>query len=441
MKNRAMFFVIFGLFSLSLLIIWLKPIKLGLDLQGGTRLVLEAKDTQDKKVDFAAMQGVVEVIRNRIDSLGVAEPIIQRKGDRQIIVELPGIDNPDRAIKLIGDTALLEFVEAEWMPAEAENLSPEKIKEIYGLEARLEKMPVFEGRNKAGEKPIILKKTVLVGSDLKWAGPGTDQYGGPVVNIEFNPQGAKIFSDVTARLIGRPLAILLDGGIISAPEVREPIPSGKAQISGSFTIQEVQDLVIKLRAGSLPVPVEIVENRTVGPTLGRDSIEKSKRAGLIGFTMVVIFMLVYYRLPGVWASISLILYVIFLLAALAGLRATLTLPGIAGFILSIGMAVDADVIIFERIKEELKTGQTLRLAIEQGFKKAFLTIFDSNLTTLMGTVVLFWLGTGSIKGFAVTLSLGILISMFTAILVTRFFMTLVSGFRVGKVEKLMVKRG
>lgn len=440
MKNRLKFFLIAGLLVLSVLSLWKFPLKLGLDLQGGTRLVLEGKDTQERKADFMAMQGVVEVVRSRIDSLGVAEPIIQRKGDRQVIVELPGIDNPDRATKIIGETALLEFIEAEWPPAEIENFTSERIKGIYGADARLAKVPLFEGRTRAGEKTIILKKTVLVGSDLKWAGPGTDQYGAPVVNIEFNPKGSQIFSDVTARSIGRPIAIVLDGKIISAPEVREPIPSGKAQISGNFDIHEVQDLVIKLRAGSLPVPVEIIESRTVGPTLGRDSIEKSKKAGVIGVILVILFMLGYYRLPGFLASVALLLYMTFLLGALAILRATLTLPGIAGFILSIGMAVDANVIIFERIKEELRQGETLRTAVELGFKKAFMTIFDSNLTTLLGTVVLFWLGTGSIKGFAVTLSLGILVSMFTAIFITHFFLELVPAFRVVKTERLVVKK-
>jgi preprotein translocase subunit SecD len=300
-------------------------------------------------------------------------------------------------------------------------------------------MPVFEGKTKVGERSIILKKTALVGSDLKWAGPGADQFGGPVVNIEFNPQGTRLFGDVTTRSIGRPLAIILDGKIISAPEVKEPIPSGRAQISGNFTIQEVQDLVIKLRAGSLPVPVEVIESRTVGPTLGKDSIEKSKKAGLIGFLMVVVFMLAYYRLPGFLADIALVLYIILLLAVMVLLRATLTLPGIAGFILSIGMAVDANVIIFERLKDELRAGESMRTAIDLGFKKAFMCIFDSNLTTLMGTVVLFWLGTGSIKGFAVTLSLGILISMFTAITVTKYFMDLISGLRLGKFSRLVVE--
>jgi preprotein translocase subunit SecD len=439
MKNRLMFFLVLFLFVGGIFILWQMPLKLGLDLQGGTRLVVEAKNTKDKKVDFMTVQGVAEVIRNRIDSLGVAEPIIQRKGDRQVIIELPGIDVPDRAIKLIGETALLEFVEAEWPPAEVEKLPPEKIKEIYGAGARLVQMPVFEGKTKVGERSIILKKTALVGSDLKWAGPGADQFGGPVVNIEFNPQGTRLFGDVTTRSIGRPLAIILDGKIISAPEVKEPIPSGRAQISGNFTIQEVQDLVIKLRAGSLPVPVEVIESRTVGPTLGKDSIEKSKKAGLIGFLMVVVFMLAYYRLPGFLADIALVLYIILLLAVMVLLRATLTLPGIAGFILSIGMAVDANVIIFERLKDELRAGESMRTAIDLGFKKAFMCIFDSNLTTLMGTVVLFWLGTGSIKGFAVTLSLGILISMFTAITVTKYFMDLISGLRLGKFSRLVVE--
>jgi preprotein translocase subunit SecD len=287
--------------------------------------------------------------------------------------------------------------------------------------ARLDKVKEFRDEKLVGEKPIVLKKTALTGADLKGAWPGVDQYGNPVVDIEFNKKGAQIFSDITSKNVGRPIAILLDNAIISAPSVREPIPSGKAQISGNFSIEEVQDLVIKLNAGALPVPVKVVETRIVGPTLGKDSIDRSKVAGIIGFAIVAFFMIAYYRYPGGLADVALVIYVVVVLALLALIRTTLTLPGIAGFLLSIGMAVDANVIIFERLKEELRSGKTLKLSVETSFKRAFAAILDSNVTTLIAAGTLFFLGTGTIKGFAVTLSIGIIVSMLTAITITRFF--------------------
>ncbi len=405
------------------------PINLGLDLQGGSRLVLEAKDTPDVKVDNDAVEGVLAVIRNRVDSLGVAEPIISRKGPRQIVVELPGVQDPDRAIKLIGDTARLEFVEAEWAPAEVSSLNAEQLAVLAGPNARVDKMVQFDAKGKVvSERPIILKGIALTGADLKMASPGQNQYGESIVNIEFTPEGSEKFKAATTRSVGRPLAIILDGKIISAPNVNEPISGGRAQISGRFSIQEMRDLVIQLKAGALPVPVEIVSNKVVGPTLGKDSIEKSKLAGLIGFSVVCLFMIVVYRLPGAMASIGLLLYSFIFFSVLKAMGATLTLPGIAGFILTIGMAVDANVIIFERIKEERRLGQSLKASIDAGFDKAFWTIVDANVSTLIATVVLFWFGTGTIRGFAVTLSTGIFVSMFTAITVTRLLLAAVTRY-------------
>lgn len=426
--NQFRFLSLTAILVGAIIILWNMPINLGLDLQGGIRLVLEGRSTEKVKVSDDSMAGVVAVIRNRIDALGVSEPIIQRKGRSQVVVELPGEKNPDRAVKLIGDTALLEFVEAEWPTQNAAELTAEKIKTTYGGNARLG--TVVSGRKDAGsaekrETPIVLKQAVLKGSDLKWAGPGLDQYGNPVVDIEFTADGAKIFASVTANNVGRPLAILLDGKVISAPNVREPIAGGRAQISGDFSIEEVQDLVIKLKAGALPIPVEIIESRIVGPTLGKDSIDKSKIAGIIGFIIVAGFMILYYRLPGFLADIALVIYLFIVLGALALLKATLTLPGIAGFLLSIGMAVDANVIIFERLKEELRDGKTLKSAIDASFNRAFSAILDSNVTTIIAAATLFWLGTGTIKGFAITLSLGILASMFTAIFITRMLLYIV----------------
>ncbi|NBV42983.1 protein translocase subunit SecD, partial [bacterium] len=403
------------------------PINLGLDLQGGTRLVLEAKDTPQVKVDNDAVEGVLQVIRNRVDSLGVAEPLISRKGLRQIVVELPGIQDPEHATKIIGDTARLEFVEAEWAPENVATLNAEQLAVLAGPNARLDKVVQYDASGKViNERPIILKDVALTGADLKMATPGTNQYGENVVNIEFSSEGASKFKAVTARSVGRPLAIVLDSRVISAPNVNEPIAGGRAQISGRFTLAEMKDLVIQLKAGALPVPVEIASNKVVGPTLGKDSIEKSKLAGIIGFAAVCAFMIIVYRMPGMMASVALMIYVVVFLSALKVVGATLTLPGIAGFILTIGMAVDANVIIFERIKEERRAGMGLVDAIDVGFEKAFRTIVDSNVTTLIATVVLFWLGTGTIRGFAVTLSMGIGISMFTAITVTRLLLDLVT---------------
>ncbi len=407
------------------------PINLGLDLQGGSRLVLQGKDTKEIKVDAEAMAGVTAVIRNRIDALGVAEPIIQRKGKDQVVVELPGVKDPERAIKLIGDTAVLEFVEAEWAPGDAASLTPQDVKLLGGEGARLSKVEYYD--NKTGrlvrETPIILKKTALTGNDLQWAGPSTDEYGRPVVSIEFKAEGAKKFYEVTSRSVGKPIAILLDGKIISAPNVNEPISGGRAQISGSFSVAEMQDMVIKLKAGALPIPIEIVQNQTVGPTLGSDAIHKSVKAGLMGFLGVALFIILYYGFAGIVAIAALAIYSVITFAVLILMNATLTLPGIAGFILSVGMAVDANVLIFERMKEEMKDGKSTFIAIEQGFNRAFSSIFDSNITTIIAAGVLFWLGSGTIKGFAITLIVGILCSMFTALVISKLFLELSTGLK------------
>lgn len=434
--NQLRFLIILGVVAVSVYILMQLPITLGLDLQGGTRLVLEGQETEKVKVSDDAMAGVAAVIRNRIDALGVTEPTIQRKGRDQVIVELPGVKDPERAIKIIGDTALLEFIEAEWSPGDSRTVSEGKLKEFYGAEARIDTV-----KDRESERPIILRKAVLTGADLKGAWPGLDQYGNPVVDIEFNSRGAQVFAEVTSRSVNKPIAIVLDKKIISAPNVREPIPSGKAQISGSFSAEEVQDLVIKLKAGSLPIPVKLVETRVVGPSLGRDSIDRSKVAGVVGFAIIIAFMVLYYRLPGFLADIALLIYAPLTLAGLALLRTTLTLPGIAGFLLSIGMAVDANVIIFERLKEELRLGKTVKASIEAAFQRAFAAILDSNVTTVIGAVTLFFVGTGTIKGFAVTLTVGILASMFTALTLTHMMMNmLVDGKIINKPDsKLLYK--
>jgi preprotein translocase subunit SecD len=428
--NQLRFLVLLAVLGASLYVIFQLPINLGLDLQGGTRMVLEGQETDKVKISEDSMNGVVAVIRNRIDALGVTEPTIQRKGKDQVIVELPGIKDPERAIKVIGDTALLEFIEAEWSPGDVRTVSPEKLKEFYGPDARIDSVKEMKDGRVVSDRPIVLKKTVLTGADLKGAWPGLDSYGNPVVDIEFNGEGAQGFAEVTSRSVGKPIAIVLDHKIISAPNVREPIPSGKAQVSGSFTAEDVQDLVIKLKAGSLPIPVKLMETRIVGPSLGKDSVDRSKIAGILGFAFIVAFMILYYRLPGFLSCIALSIYVPLTLAVLCLLHTTLSLPGIAGFLLSIGIAVDANVIIFERLKEELRLGKTVKAAFDTSFQRAFAAILDSNVTTVFGAATLFAVGTGTLKGFAVTLTVGILASMFTALTLTHMMMNMVADGKI-----------
>lgn len=354
-------------------------IKQGLDLQGGTHVVLQAVDTPELKVDDDAVNRSVKIIERRVNELGLTEPVIQRQGKDRIIVELPGVKDPEKAIAMLGRTAMLQFKDQDG-------------------------------------------NVVLTGKDLKDAKAQVVNGNQAVVALEFNEEGGQKFADLTARNIGRQIAIVLDGDVLTAPVVQEAITGGRAQISGSRTVEEAEQLAILLRSGSLPVKIEILENRTVGPTLGQDSKEKSIKAFSIGIIAIFVFMIVFYRLSGIVADIALLLYVMLLLLAMRYLEATLTLPGIAGIILSIGMAVDANVLIFERFKEELRKGKTLRSAMDAGFGRALVTIFDSNITTLMAAAVLFYLGTGPVKGFAVTLALGVVLSMFTAVTVTKFLL-------------------
>jgi preprotein translocase subunit SecD len=425
MSKFKLFFTA-SLLVLSTFIIIKKDINLGLDLQGGMHLILQAKSPNDQPLTRESVLGSIEVIRNRIDSLGLTEPSIRIKGKDQISIELPGIKNPEEAKEMIGDTALLEFALAEWAPPGIENLTRENQEILIGKNGKLAFLDDTDSQNQPIRRPIILKEIALTGGDLNQASPGTDQFGKPIVNLDFNQEGSNKFYQATARSINKPLAILLDKRIISAPNVNEAISGGKAQISGSFTPTEVSNLVIKLNAGALPVPVEIISEKQIGPTLGRDSIEKSKLAFLIGMLLVALYMIFIYRGPGLLASISLITYIILAFSFFQLVGATLTLPGIAGFILTIGMAVDANVIIFERIKEELNDKLSLKASILNGFKHAYVTILDANITTLIAALVLFWLGTGTIKGFAITLSIGIIVSMFSAITITQALLLFIS---------------
>jgi preprotein translocase subunit SecD len=385
-------------------------LNLGLDLRGGSHIVLQAKPTQQTPtITNDAMDGVLRVIRNRIDQLGVAEPVITRQGRDRIVAELPGIENPQRAIELIGKTALLEFIDTgtRSLPQSAEWKDNEN---------------VILPDNKTTVK--VPKKVILTGADLVDARAQFDQYGRPDVAFTFKSSAAKKFEDYTTQNIGKYLTIALDNRVISSPVINSPIPGGHGVIEGGFTLESARDLAVLLRGGALPVPVEVVENRTVGPLLGRDSIDRSLHAGYVAIVMVVLFMGLYYGFSGVLADLALGVYTLMLFALLTLIGATLTLPGIAGFILSLGVAVDANVIIFEKVKEELRSGKTLRAAVATGWSRAVVTILDSNATTLIGALVLLWLGTGPVRGFAVTLILGILTSIFTAIVVTRVFVDL-----------------
>lgn len=403
---------------------------LGLDLQGGSHLVLEAQDTPQARATPEAVEAAMRVISNRIDQLGVVEPTVQRQGANRIIVELPGIQDPDRAIALIGKTALLEFVDtgttqlphgAKWSP-----------------DGRTVQLP-------PPAKSITLeKKVILTGADLADAQAALDSTTNePLVHFQFKGQGAKKFEEFTGRCnqaqgCTQYLTIVLDNEVISSPVVRDRIPGGRGQISGGFKdLSDARDLAVLLRGGALPVPVEVVENRTIGPLLGRDSIDRSVKAGWVAGAAVVLFMVLYYGFAGIVADIALGLYLILVLALLQLLNATMTLPGIAALILSIGMAVDANVIIYEKVKEELRMGKTLRAALQSGWNRAFVTIVDSNVTTLLAAVVLFMLGSGPIRGFAVTLTIGVLASMYTAITVTRVFVDIAVEIGLGDVVTRM----
>ncbi|MBE0425407.1 MAG: protein translocase subunit SecD [Nitrospirae bacterium] len=402
-------------------------------VETATRLVYRISDREVRRIKDSAADQAVETIRNRIDQFGVAEPTIHRQAENEVVIQLPGVKDPKRAIELIGKTAQLEFklvdddalVAAEFpsfvYPGEEETFLKqftEKIPEETGI---LFERKINRETGAVIKIPILLKEhAVLTGDLLSDAKVNIDpRFNEPYVSITFNPAGAKIFEEITGANIGKRLAIILDNTVYSAPVIREKIAGGDAQITGNFTMEEARDLSIVLRAGALPAPLKMLQNVTVGPSLGRDSIEAGKIAGIIGTIAVVVFMLFYYRLSGVIANFALVLNVLLLLGAMASLNATLTLPGIAGIILVIGMAVDSNVLMFERIREELRGGKTPVAAIDSGYSKAFWTIFDSHVTTLITAAVLFQFGTGPIKGFAVTLSLGVAINLFTALIGTK----------------------
>jgi preprotein translocase subunit SecD len=388
---------------------------------GRVVLALRARDVASQR-DEAVRVGL-ETIRNRVDQFGVAEPSIQRQGDNRILVQLPGVQDPDRAKALIGKTALLEFklVDDRADPeAAGRGTVPEGDELLY--QRRLDK----ESGTERKVPYVVHKQAYVTGRDLTTARVSIDQNTSePYVSVEFNATGAKAFADLTEGNVGKRLAIVLDGNVHSAPVIRERIPSGRAQITGGFTTQEATDLAIVLRAGALPAPVTVLEERTVGPSLGADSIRRGLLSVLTAALAVIVFMLIYYRLSGLIADLALTLNLVILMAAMAGFHATLTLPGIAGVVLTIGMAVDTNILIFERIREELRGGKTVRAAIDAGFGRAFRTVIDTHVTVLVSAAILYQFGTGPVKGFAVSLAIGILASLFTAVFFTRLVFDLI----------------
>ena len=387
--------------------------------EGFYRPIFEMDKSEIRNSKDLAVKQALETIRNRIDQFGVTEPNIQRQGEDRILIQLPGLNDPERAKRLLKQTAMLEFKlvndEASLQEALQGRVTPDS--EIFYEETVDKETGIVTERT-----PLLLKKrTLLTGDMLVDAQPQIDssQFNQPYVSIKFNAKGAKIFKTVTTNNVGKRLAIVLDNVVKSAPVIREPITGGRAQIEGNFTLEGAKDLAIVLRAGSLPAPIKILEERTVGPSLGKDSIDQGIRATIIGCLLVLCFMMLYYKLSGLVANIALLLNLVLIFGVLAAFEAALTLPGIAGIVLTLGMAVDANVLILERIREELRAGKTLWAAVDSGYMKAFSAIFDSNLTTVLAAAILFQFGTGPVKGFAVTLCVGIVASFFTAIFVTR----------------------
>ncbi|MDD3852811.1 MAG: protein translocase subunit SecD [Syntrophomonadaceae bacterium] len=396
-KNTSIFIVALAVVTLGLLLYFtsqplLNNINLGLDLRGGLRVVLQAEENEGEKLTADTIQKAIGILRNRVDSLSVKETTVYPQGEDRVVIEIAGEDDPEAAVKILSNTAQLEFYD------ESGNM-------------------LLTGKN-------------LKNAEARMTGDGQTAE----ILLEFDKEGIQLFAAATTANIGKPLVIVLDGEAISAPTVKAAITDGNAVIEGQFTAKEAEDLAILLRSGALPVTLEILEKRSIGPTLGADSLEKSLKAGLIGLIAILIFMIGYYRLPGIIAALSLALYALLVVTSMVLLGSVWTLPGIAGFVLSIGMAVDANIIIYERIKEELRLGKTLVASIESGFNRAFTAILDSNITTLITAGVLMYFGTGPIKGFAVTLSIGIVMSMLVVLTFTRYM--LVVSANITKNQKL-----
>lgn len=424
MVNRqllAVFLLVFGLglgyfvyFSETSSGFWSRPFRLGLDLQGGSHLVYEADTSSLTAGDVdEAMSALREVIERRVNAFGVAEPVIQVErtglgagGRDRLLVELPGVTDLNEALNLIRATPLLEFVLA----------APE---------------------TPAGFAPSGLTGRFLRRAEVNFSG----QTLGPTISLEFNDEGAALLAEITKNNIGQALAIVLDGELLSAPIIQDEVTGGRAEITGQFTIEEARELVRNLNLGALPVPIALLSTQTIGATLGEDALNRGVRAGLFGLAVVALFMVIWYRLPGLVAMLALSVYILLMLAIFKLLPVTLTAPGIAGLVLSFGLALDANILIFERLKEELRAGRHIHEAIREGFARAWFSIRDANLSSLLAAIVLFWLGTSLIKGFALTLSLGIVVSMFTAISVSRTFLLALAPARGGRVAKFLFQCG
>lgn len=415
---------------------WDIPFKLGLDLQGGTHLLYEADLSNIEKADYSsAMQGLRDIIERRVNLFGVTEPVVQTQessSQYRLVVELAGIKDPGEAIKMIGQTPFLEF--REQRTEEETQVILDKQKELEGM--TYDELQQVENWQLAFEDPYF-KSTSLTGQYLEKAELGFDQQTGvPLIFLQFDEEGSGLFEELTDRNVGKMLAIYIDGIAISAPVVQNKISGGRAQITGSFTVDEAKELARNLNAGALPVPIQLISQQTVGPTLGAISLQKSLKAGLIGFLAVIVFLIIFYRAPGLLASLSLGIYIALILSLFKLIPVTLTLAGIGGFILSIGMAVDANILIFSRMKEELKQQNSFSVALEEGFRRSWPSIRDGNITTLIVALILFFLGTSFIKGFALTLSIGIVVSMFSALFITRNLLRLFTNTRLESIKWL-----
>jgi preprotein translocase subunit SecD len=418
---------------------------LGLDLIGGVQALLEADLPADTVIDPQAMSSARAIVENRVNGLGVSEASVQQAGNRRILVELPGEEDAQAALDTIQKTGLLEFVDlSQLSDSEAIALQDQTIQTDFGVSSSSSEQPTATpplGTPLSGtsptqtvtttlpSQPANIYHTIMTGTDLKSVQVTTNSTGQYQVGFVLTSNGAQVFKDYTTKNVGKILAIVLDKKVISAPRVQNPITDGQGVITGNFTLQTANDLAVQLRYGSLPIPLKVSSTQTVGPTLGQDSLRKSLVAGIIGLSVIGLFMGLYYRLPGILADLALIVYSLLTLALFKLIPVTLTLPGIAGFVLSIGMAVDANVLIFERLKEEMRSGRNLRSAIDLGWGRAWPSIRDSNLSTLITCAILFWFGSlfgaSIVKGFSLTLALGVIVSMFTAIVVTRTFLHLV----------------
>lgn len=396
--------------------------QLGLDLVGGVQALLEADLPADVEVSVENMQTAKKIIEDRVNGLGVSEAVVQLAGDRRILVELPGQQDPEEALSIIKDTALLEFVDfGEFSSQEVSQLVHTNIKTDY-------KNSDDENVSINSNPDEHIFHTVMTGAAIKQVGVTKNALGKYLVVFELTPEGSRIFQEYTTNNTGKILAIVLDNEVISAPRIEEPIIGGRGSISGDFTRESANNLSIQLKYGALPVPLKVVQIETIGPTLGEDSLDKSLVAGIIGLSVVMLFMALYYRLLGVIADLALILYALMTFALYRWIPVTLTLPGIAGFVLSIGVAVDANVLIFERMKEELRAGHSIQKAISLGWDRAWPSIRDSNISTLITSAILYWFGStygaSIVKGFSLTLAIGVLVSLFTAVTVTRTFLHL-----------------